>query len=165
MKKLNIILMIVLVSIFVMESCANDQIVPMVTDDETQFSATEIADYLEANITVQDYMEALDPEIALNLYNLDAEAVSEIAVYASTGATAEEITVISVDDEMGGDVVKAAFDSRIKAQKQGFANYVPEELVKLGEPVFGEIGNVFIMVICDNPQEAEQEITNCSERI
>ncbi len=104
-------------------------------------------------------MSIVDEEIFFSLYDLDEIDVKEVTLYASTGATAEEVAVIKTKDGKA-EAVEKACRKRIEAQKQGFEDYVPKELEKLEKPVIMKAGNSVIMVVCDDREAAEKLLAN-----
>ncbi|MDO4482667.1 MAG: DUF4358 domain-containing protein [Bacillota bacterium] len=158
MKKL-IAGLLVIMMMFAAAGCSGD--------DETQsanggaykaIAAADLAKYIAENVEFKDFMDTVDSEILYKVYGLDGSGLSDACAYFSTGATAEEITVLTSDDREGADKAEEACRRRIEIQKEGFENYVPEELVKLNSPVIKREGNTVIMVICDNSASAEEAI-------
>lgn len=124
----------------------------------TSIDAGELAEYLFNNITFADELAEVDDDIAYEIYGIDENAVKDISVYMSTGATAEEIAVFTVGDDEGALLVSAAMSARIEQQKSGFENYVPEEIPKLENAVITEIDSAVIMIVCNDTSETETAI-------
>ena len=61
-------------------------------------SASQLADKLAQEVGFTDQMSKTEERIFYTLYDMEESAVSEAVVYMSTGATAEEIAVITVSD-------------------------------------------------------------------
>ncbi len=125
------------------------------------FTAAELAGTINENVTFNDFMEEVDPQTVYELYGIDGSAISDSCTYFSTGATAEEISVMCVDpenaDSMLGEINRA-FNKRIDDQIESFTDYVPTELDKLKNPLIMEIGNSVVMVVCDDPDQAKTAI-------
>ncbi len=125
------------------------------------FTAAELAETINENVTFNDFMEEVDPQTVYELYGIDGSAISDSCTYFSTGATAEEISVMCVDpenaDSMLGEINRA-FNKRIDDQIESFTDYVPAELDKLKNPLIMEIGNSVVMVVCDDPDQAKTAI-------
>ncbi|MBR2575950.1 MAG: DUF4358 domain-containing protein [Firmicutes bacterium] len=125
------------------------------------FTAAELAGTINENVTFNDFMEEVDPQTVYELYGIDGSAISDSCTYFSTGATAEEISVMCVDpenaDSMLGEINRA-FNKRIDDQIESFTDYVPAELDKLKNPLIMEIGNSVVMVVCDDPDQAKTAI-------
>lgn len=164
MKKLIVGIMIVMM-IFGMTACSDGggeegggtEGTPVTYD----FTASELAGYISENVTFNDFMEEVDPQTVYELYGIDGSKVSDSCTYFSTGATAEEISVMCVDpenaDSMLGEINRA-FNKRIEDQIESFTDYVPAELDKLSKPLIMEIGNSVVMVVCDDPDQAKSAI-------
>ena len=162
MKKLIIGIMIVMM-VFGITACSEGGseegggTEPPATYD---FTASELAGYISENVAFNDFMEEVDPQTVYELYGIDGSKVSDSCTYFSTGATAEEISVMSVAPEnadMLGDINRA-FNKRIEDQIESFTDYVPAELDKLNKPLIMEIGNSVVMVVCDDPDQAKTAI-------
>ena len=125
------------------------------------FTAAELAGTINENVTFNDFMEEVDPQTVYELYGIDGSAISDSCTYFSTGATAEEISVMCVDpenaDSMLGEINRA-FNKRIDDQIESFTDYVPAELDQLKNPLIMEIGNSVVMVVCDDPDQAKTAI-------
>ena len=125
------------------------------------FTAAELAGTINENVTFNDFMEEVDPQTVYELYGIDGSAISDSCTYFSTGATAEEISVMCLDpenaDSMLGEINRA-FNKRIDDQIESFTDYVPAELDKLKNPLIMEIGNSVVMVVCDDPDQAKTAI-------
>ena len=125
---------------------------------DTNIDAGALAEYLADRITFADELTKVDNDIAYEIYGIEESAVSDIAVYMSTGATAEEIAVLTVKDDEGALLAGTAFNSRIESQKGGFENYVPEEIPKLENAVITQIDSAVVMIVCADTDEAEQAV-------
>ncbi|MFV0518596.1 MAG: DUF4358 domain-containing protein [Aminipila sp.] len=162
MKKIKIFTLVAVIITmgFVMAGCGKDT--KPVSDDNValeQASSTDLSKYLIENIEFKDSMSIVYEEIFFSLYDLDEIDVKEVTLYASTGATAEEVAVIKTKDGKA-EAVEKACRKRIEAQKQGFEDYVPKELEKLEKPVIMKAGNSVIMVVCDDREAAEKLLAN-----
>lgn len=118
-----------------------------------------LAARLSEDVTFKDEMERLDSQAGITMYGLDGSQVEESWVYASTGATAEEIAVFRLREGAGdaeAKAVKEAIDNRILQQRQAFVNYVPGEIAKLENPVIAQKGGLVILCVCDSPAQAKE---------
>lgn len=117
----------------------------------------------EALVSQNDYEDPLSP---LNdgafyaIYGIDPAggSLESYAVYASTGATAEEVAVLAATDTSKVKELETAVRDRIEAQKTGFENYIPKELEKLGDPVVEVHGRYVIMCISNHNDKAKEII-------
>ncbi|MDD2217352.1 MAG: DUF4358 domain-containing protein [Eubacteriales bacterium] len=119
------------------------------------FDSEELAMHLAQNITFKDTMDKIDDLLAAELYNLDSESFETVEVYASTGATAEEIAVFSAVTDEQFDKIAEGINDRTENQRDGFTNYVPGELTKLQDPLVRQVGNCIVFVVCDDKAQAE----------
>lgn len=116
------------------------------------------AEDIKAAVTFQDTLSELAESRFETLYAVKAEDVTAWAAYVSTGATAEEIAVLEASDEAAAERVRAAMEQRVADQKESFEDYVPEELVKLGNPVLEVRGRYVLFCVCDDPAQARSAI-------
>lgn len=146
-------LIIVLVLAFSFGGCGgNDSDNPYESDIDSEL----FAGYLAKKISFTDIMSELDDDSAAmlyGLYGLTESDYDDIAVYASTGATAEEIAVISVDNDTQAEAVIKVLEGRVSAQIESFKNYVPGEVEKLSSAVIEQTGDVVVLCVCDNYDE------------
>lgn len=161
MRNLKVCLIMLIIACFVFTGCNNNESTQTLGNEQVleQADVETLGSYLADNIEFKDYMSKVDNDIFFSLFNLDEQMVDDAVLYSSTGATAEEVAVIKAADGKAEDVVKAC-EGRIQAQKEGFENYVPEELEKLSKPVILTFGNTVIYVVCDDSDAAEKLITN-----
>ena len=108
-----------------------------------------LADSLHDGLTFQDQLTALDGVAAMGIYGLDSTTVSQIKVYVSTGATAEEIAVMETAGGDAVDTARAAAEKRVEDQKAAFENYQPKEMTKLGDPLIETRGKYVILCLSD----------------
>lgn len=125
----------------------------------TEFAAADLAGYINDNIEFTDFMDVVENDILFKVYSIDKENVSDACAYFSTGATAEEIAVVTAAGKAEADGIEEAYRKRIESQKEGFENYVPGELVKLESPAVIRTGNSVIMVVCDDSEKAREVVS------
>ena len=115
-----------------------------------------IADGLKSAVTFKD--DLTTPEITVDqLYGVDAADVVKAKYYTGT-STAEEIAAIEAKDEDAAARIKAALDKHIQEQKEIYADYAPEELTKLGNPVLVSKGKYVVLCVSDENDEANTEM-------
>lgn len=135
MKKVPVIIPLVLS--LALTACSDSK------EIDTQATATALL----ASEAFSEQLEYIDPAIATNLYYLDAAVVSEVIVYGSTGATAEEIAIITAVDEASAAVVYQAMELRMESQLAVLASYQPAEVEKLEDAILIQEGTVVMMVV------------------
>lgn len=159
MKKSVVLCVMTICAMLAMTACGNN------TENTqgaygTKVDDEKLAAYLMDHVTFKDTMSVPGDKLAMELYDLDADEFESITVYASTGATAEEVAVISVKDAVQTAAVRESINDRIEDQKEGFTNYVPGELTKLANPVVTQIGDCIVLVVCDDGAEAENALND-----
>ncbi len=126
-------------------------------------SASELAEKLSREVGFSDQMSRAESRVFYTLYDVEEGMVSDAALYISTGATAEEIAVISVSDAANVSKAEQAVKARVESQKEGFENYVPEELEKLSDPVIRTVGNMVILCVSDHNDQANKVIDEAAK--
>ncbi len=92
-------------------------------------------------------------EVLYGLYGLTDDDYDDLAVYMSTGATAEEIAVVSVDSDAQAEKVTEVLKARIAAQIKSFENYVPGEVNKLSDAIVERVDNCIVLAVCNDYDE------------
>lgn len=69
--------------------------------------------------------------MAAALYGLEETDLLDCAAYLSTGATAEECTILVLPDDAAAQTALAALQTRVEDQLTALKNYQPQELPKL----------------------------------
>jgi len=157
-----LVFIIVLLMISGLYGCSSQQEETGTPEEENPFDtiidAQALAEHLFENITFADELTKVDNDIAYEIYGMEKDVAKDIAVYMSTGATAEEIAVFTVSSDNEALLVSTAFNSRIEQQKSGFENYVPEELPKLEKAVITQIDSAVVMIVCNDTDEANEAV-------
>jgi predicted small lipoprotein YifL len=108
---------------------------------------------LDAGI-FSEALEAADGDIAAYLYGLtDAQGV-ELRSWMSSGATAEELTIFTCQDDAVLQEVRKSVDARLEMQKSTFSNYVPAEVPKLENAVIRVRDRVLIVCVSADGDKA-----------
>lgn len=152
MKSLTALILILVIAFSFAGCGGNDSDNPYESDIDSEL----FAGYLAKEISFTDIMTELDDDSATmlyGLYGLTDSDYDDITVYASTGATAEEIAVISVDNDTQAEAVKKVLEGRVTAQIESFKNYVPGEVEKLSSAVIEQTGDVVVLCVCNNYDE------------
>ena len=95
----------------------------------------------------EDELELTEKEIALKNYNLDQTKIKDIVYYTGSGATAEEILLIELNDKNDIQEIKQKMETRIEEQKEVFQNYFPKEVQKLENSLIKIQGKYAILSI------------------
>lgn len=103
-------------------------------------------------------LEPIDTVIATALYGLDETSLKECAAYLSTGATAEECTVLILDSSDAAQLALAGLQQRVEDQTTALESYQPQEVQKLSAALTGtmevEGGYLAYLVVADDPGTA-----------
>lgn len=148
-----VLLLLLLAANVVLPGCSNQPAV-----DEVVLNADECADRLRETIAFQDTLTALDAQMIAAIYRVSAEDVRQQQVYASTGATAEEIAVFEAIDAGAAQRIEKAVRQRVADQKSSFEDYLPAELPKLEDPFILVKGNYVILCLSDYNGEVKTEL-------
>lgn len=117
-----------------------------------------LAAKLASSIKFNDPLAKIEEQPALKLYNMKNSLINKQSVYVGSGATAEEISVWEATDADAAKSIKTAVLARIEAQKSGFQDYVPTEMVKLKNPVLVCEGDYVILCLSNDNEKAKQII-------
>jgi hypothetical protein len=119
-----------------------------------------LAKALIGGIAFSDRMEEASGDAFYALYAVDPadESVTDFVFYASTGATAEEVTVIEARDAGSAPAVLEYARARVASQKAEFENYAPDEMAKLNDPVLMRVGKYVILCLSNDNAAAEKII-------
>ena len=110
------------------------------------------------------FSEALEPLDATLIYDqLDGDALTGSAVYASTGATAEEIAVLSLTDEDAAKAALAVLQGRVDSQKEVLRDYQPNEISKLDKAILERRGSTVLLVVAADADAAQKALDEWSK--
>ena len=93
------------------------------------------------------------------LYDIDADNVTDSAVYTSLTAGAEEIAVLTLKDEDTAKTALEALKTRVSDQTEALKDYQPEEVAKLDKAIVEQKGNSVLLVVAADA-DAAQEVLN-----
>ena len=119
------------------------------------FDPNDLANELIAEVNFDDELTKFEGDIS-KLYDLPE--VEYYVVYIGSGATAEEIAIITLKDESDEESVREALEKRVEEQKQSFSNYVPEEVARLDKSVIQS--NQKYVVLCVSDEDLAEDIIN-----
>lgn len=139
------IISVILLSVLLLASCA-----PTVIEVDVTASAA----LLRGGVTFVDIMSDIDTAGCCRFLALAQEDVVQAAGYVSTGATAEELFVIEVQ-EGKTDAVQQAIDAHMDYMIKGYSDYGPQEVPKLKNAVREVHGNYIFLCVCNDPAQAK----------
>ena len=124
-----------------------------------EIDVEELAVKIKYQISFKDNLEMIDRETVVKNYSFDDAKIKDVACYIGTGATAEEILVLQVNDRSDINEVKDLIVKRIDERKEAFADYLPDEVYKLENYTLLEKGDYLILCIA-NDSEGINDIVN-----
>jgi hypothetical protein len=133
---------------------------------DAELDIRDLANALIDGIAFEDQMDAASDDAFRALYAVDPTdgAIADFVLYTSTGATAEEVSVIEASDAENAPDVLVLAQRRISSQKSEYEDYVPGELVKLRDPVLVQSGKYIILCVSNDNASAEKLIEDFIEQ-
>ena len=117
-----------------------------------------LAARLQGDLELTAELSSVEEEVFGYLYDVAPESYTEQILLLSTGATSDEICLVRAADQNSQKIVKEKMIARIDAQKESFAAYLPQEAAKLENAVITEEGNYLLLVVCSDPEKADNII-------
>lgn len=143
MKKTSVILLITFFISITLIGCNNN--------NNKFFDVNATADTLNEKLSFGETLEKSSAEALYSLFGIDSSLCTDAAYYAGSGATADEIAVISCIDSNAANTVLDAVNSHLKYLEDGYSSYGPDQVPKIQSAAVITSGNTVIMCICDNP--------------
>lgn len=106
-------------------------------------------------------LEALEPDFLPDVYGVGGTA-SDSAIYASTGATAEEVLVLVFENQEDADAAKTALEKRVEDQKAACEGYLPLEIPKLDDAIVKQSGSSVLLVVANDYAAARKALDGLS---
>ena len=100
----------------------------------------------------------VDPATAAGLYGVEEREV--FACRAAGGVSADEATIFQCADEARAAEVLATAETRLADQAESYADYLPEEAVKLQNSAAVRSGSVVAVCVCADAEKAAELIRN-----
>lgn len=100
----------------------------------------------------------IDPATAAGLYGVEESEV--FACQAAGGVSADEATIFQCADEARAAEVLAIAETRLADQAESYADYLPEEAVKLQNAAAVRSGSVVAVCVCADAEKAAELIRN-----
>ena len=100
----------------------------------------------------------IDPATAAGLYGVEESEV--FACRAAGGVSADEATIFQCADEARAAEVLAIAETRLADQAESYADYLPEEAVKLQNAAAVRSGSVVAVCVCADAEKAAELIRN-----
>lgn len=122
--------------------------------ETTSFNPNDLANELLKEVDFDDELTLFAGDIS-KIY--DMPEVEDYLIYIGSGATSEEIAIITLKNSSDEEDVKAALEKRVEEQKQNFANYVPEEVSRLEKKII-KSNEKYVVLCVSNDNQAEKII-------
>lgn len=123
----------------------------------------------ELNVDIQAAADAIAESTCFNsdIFAIDADIVptmypdlpegTESAVYASSGASADEVAVFAAADETSAKTVLSQAQERLADRQESYANYMPDEAEKLSRAVVQQKDR-YVMVVVSGDEKTAAEL-------
>ena len=127
---------------------------------EKEIDTAKLYNSLKSDLAFKDELIDMEMSAILNHYFFDDANVIEEALVckSASGATAEEIAVITVKSVSDVESVKAAVEMRVEDLAFNFENYVPAEMDKIENAVVATSGRYIILAVADDSAAAQEII-------
>ncbi len=113
---------------------------------------------VEAEGVFSEELIPLDRAIFVPFLGLDDSKVTDGAVYASSGSTAEELAVLEFAGEDDAAAAMAQMEEHLASQKESNVDYRPQEMPKLDKAVLQRRKNTILFLVADDYDAAEKAI-------
>lgn len=119
----------------------------------------EAADTLKTNLSYAGSLEELGSKMLENTYDeIDTESITAYKAYVSADVTAEEVAVFEMKDDAAATALKTVLEAHVQAQKEIYADYSPEGVVRLDKAVIRQSGKYVILCISDDTDKVASEV-------
>ena len=122
--------------------------------ETTSFNPNDLANELLTEVDFDDELTLFAGDIS-KIY--DMPEVEDYLIYIGSGATSEEIAIITLKNSSDEEDVKASLEKRVEEQKQNFANYVPEEVSRLEKSII-KSNEKYVVLCVSSDNQAEKII-------
>lgn len=110
---------------------------------------------LETPGVFSEELERLDDAVLEGFYGITEDDAVVLAVsYCSTGATAEEVTVLFFEGVKEAQAFEEKALAHIDYQKEANESYRPQEMPKLDKAIVERRGESILILVCDDPEAA-----------
>ena len=127
-------------------------------DENKKIDIQKLAEELISAPIFEDNLSKIDKESAMKRYNFNAETIKDICSYIGTGATAEEILIIELNNKTDRETTKEIITTEIEDRKVNYQNYLPKEVSKLENYNLEMLGNYIILCISNDYDTAKEII-------
>ena len=152
MKKILLIIPIIIILIILLE------IINLNTDKDINIDIQKLGEELANSQIFEDSLSIIDKDIAIKKYSLDNKKINDMIAYEGSGATAEEIVIIKLNNKNDKTEIKEIIKTKIQERKLDFENYLPKEVFKLDNYILDSKGNYIILCISNDFNRAKEII-------
>ena len=96
----------------------------------------------------------LESDMAGSIFRMDMTAVTACYAAVSGSAGADELLVLTAEDEEAAEAVYDLLSDRISYRRESFADYSPAEAAKLQEAILLREGTAVVCCVCPDPEAA-----------
>lgn len=114
-----------------------------------------LADELNKDTVTADTLTETGSDMLPSIYFFEDGQVTDSKSYMSSGATADEITVVRCKDQASAGDVEKLFRTRVDNQSALYATYKAEESDKLKGAIIQSSGVYTVLVVCDDYDKAK----------
>lgn len=120
-------------------------------DAGQELTAEKIADEIRGYSAFSEAIEKVDAQVVLDrMYGLGEDKYDSAAMYASSGATAEEIAVIKLKDAADAEMVIEGCKKRAADQIVACEDYLPSEVYKIEMAVCYSCDEYVVFCVANN---------------
>lgn len=143
---IGIILVIIVGLIFYMNTEKKE-------NKDVTINIDDLASKMKEQDLFEDTLEEIDKDTIIKNYGFDGNKIKNIVSYVGTGATAEEILVVELNNKSDLNEINNQITQRISERKEAFANYLPQEVYKLENPTLKVTNNYIILSVCKDSEK------------
>lgn len=143
---IGIILVIIVGLIFYMNTGKKE-------NKDVTINIADLASKMKEQDLFEDTLEEIDKDTIKKNYGFDGNKIKNIVSYVGTGATAEEILVVELNNKSDLNEINNQITQSISERKEAFANYLPQEVYKLENPTLKVTNNYIILSVCKDSKK------------
>lgn len=159
MKKIIVLLLCMISVLTLFTACKKDETEDKESKDKSyDINVEKLADKLLEDIKFVDELTTKETDFVVQWFFMNADDVEEQKTYMGSGSTAELISVVKCKDEDAAKDVEKVFKDYAAERSKMYADYAPEECVKLDNPVIKVYGQYVVVCISDDNDTAKKTI-------
>lgn len=155
---IGIILVIIVGLIFYMNTGKKE-------NKDVTINIADLASKMKEQDLFEDTLEEIDKDTIIKNYGFDGNKIKNIVSYVGTGATAEEILVVELNNKTDLNEINNQITQRISERKEAFANYLPQEVYKLENPTLKVTNNYIILSVCKDSEKMNSFIEDYLKKL